>query len=1012
MFDPLERASFEAYYGPFSVDACADPEGHNAQAKKFYHSQNSFLKANVEGENVWLNAPYRRAGHFLKHYLECKERAPTQTSAVIVLPKWDNKPWWKLTQGFRVLRVYPAGSHLFTAPAHPGEVTRTDLGPTRWDVIVFWDPPTLQGIMKALPAETAATSASAETVPLPDTDVITSELEGLQPTSNQLIRLTAVLWGRKVRALIDCGAGDNYISSQLVDEIRPKTLTVPGKVVQLAGPVTQDASRLLNHQTFRIGAFKDKDNFTVTKLARDDLILGKPWLTRVNPPIDWISNTVTITKGQNSYTLRSTVEDTSPTVNLLSSLQLKRELRKGRTAYLAVIREVLEEGTKLEIEGPTKEWKGRLIQVLEKHQKIFEPLPKGLPPERAIDHHIDLEPGARPPYLPTYHMSPLELAELKKQLAELIDMGYIQPSKSPYGAPVLFVPKKNGKLRMCVDYRALNKLTVKNRYPLPRIDELLDQLNGATIFTKLDCQQGYHQIRISGDDGSIQRTAFRTRYGHYEWLVMPFGLTNAPATFQALMNNILRPYLDQFVVVYLDDICIYSKTPEEHLQHVDKVLALLEQHQLYIGLDKCAFGQAEMGFLGHVISKDGVKVDPKKVQAVTEWPTPSNVKDIRSFLGLTGYYRRFIKHYAHLALPLTELTKKENGWKWTASEEAAFQGLKEAVTSAPVLVTANPELPYEVYTDASDFALGAVLLQDQGQGLHPVAYLSRKLSPTEHRYPIGDKELLGIYWALTEWRCYLEGAQFRVNSDHLNHTWFATKKNLNRRQTKWSQWLESYYCGVDIAYKEGKSNLSDPLSRRADLYSISSINTDDLLTRISNSYETDEYYNQPFPYLENINGLWYFGDRLAVPRNLEIRHEIIRECHDSLSGGHLLGVTKTIQRVARRFWWPHMSKTVRQYVTACPSCQRNKPSNQLPGGLLQPIPIPKAKWEEMTMDLITDLPPTRNGYDAIVTFVDRLSKEVHFAPTTKKVDAVGLARIFRTTIYRHHGMPKANNLRP
>ena len=175
---------------------------------------------------------------------------------------------------------------------------------------------------------------------------------------------------------------------------------------------------------------------------------------------------------------------------------------------------------------------------------------------------------------------------------------------------------------------------------------------------------------------------------------MPFGLTNAPATFQALMNNILRPYLDQFVVVYLDDICIYSKTPEEHLQHVDKVLALLEQHQLYIGLDKCAFGHAEMGFLGHVISKDGVKVDPRKVQAVTEWPTPSNVKDIRSFLGLTGYYRRFIKHYAHLALPLTELTKKENGWKWTASEEAAFQGLKEAVTSAPVLVTANPELPY------------------------------------------------------------------------------------------------------------------------------------------------------------------------------------------------------------------------------------------------------------------------------------------------------------------------------
>ena len=207
---------------------------------------------------------------------------------------------------------------------------------------------------------------------------------------------------------------------------------------------------------------------------------------------------------------------------------------------------------------------------------------------------------------------------------------------------------KNGKLRFCVDFRALNKLTIKNRYPLPRIDELLDRLQGAKYFSKLDLQSGYHQIRIAEDDGSIQRTAFRTRYGHYEWSVLPFGLANAPATFQQLMNDILRPYLDQFVIVYLDDICIYSKTKEEHLEHLDKVLTILEQHRLFVGLDKCSFGVQEMEFLGHVVGTDGVKVDPKKVQAVKDWPTPKDVKEVRSFLGLTGYFRRFIRGVAQL----------------------------------------------------------------------------------------------------------------------------------------------------------------------------------------------------------------------------------------------------------------------------------------------------------------------------------------------------------------------------
>lgn len=992
-------------YGPFTVDACADPEGKNALAKKFYHSQKSFLKANVEGENVWLNVPFRRAQRFLKHYLECKERAPTQTSAVIVLPKWEQKPWWQLTQGFRLLRTYPAGSRLFTAPPlAPGE-PRVDMGPTKWPVCVFWDPPTLQGFVKPLPWQETVQSRESDGETEESEEAEPQELCGFRPSSEQLVLLKGRVRGQSVRVLVDSGAGRNYFDSDLAKELSLPTVTMPGNVVQLAGPVTQDASKVVPELKFRIGTYKDQLPFTLTKLASHDMILGKPWLTYLNPQIDWVTHTITFTKKNITHTLKSPAEDKSPVVNELSAMQLKKLIRKGNMAYLAVITEVKEgEAATTKEESSNGDWKQKIQVIIDRYKVIFEKLPNGLPPERAVDHHIDLEPGAKPPFLPIYHMSPLELEELKRQLVELIEKGYIQPSKSPYGAPVLFVPKKNGKLRFCVDYRALNKITVKNRYPLPRIDELLDRLQGAQYFSKLDLQSGYHQIRIAPED--VPKTAFRTRYGHYEWKVLPFGLTNAPATFQGLMNDILRPYLDDFVVVYLDDICIYSKTPEEHLEHLEKVLAVLKEHKLYVGLDKCTFGVEEMEFLGHIVGKDGIKVDPKKVEAVKDWPTPRTVKGVRSFLGFTGYYRRFIRHYAHKALPLTELTKQDNRWRWSSKEQAAFEELKEALTTAPVLVSPNPMLPYEVYTDASNFALGAVLLQNQGKGLQPVAYLSRKLSNTERNYPIGDKEMLGIFWALTEWRCYLEGASFKVNSDHLNHTWFQSKKNLTRRQTKWSQWLESYYSGVEIKYKEGKDNLSDALSRRADLYSLTTVSTSELLDRISAGYERDEYYEKPMPWLTNIDGVWFLGDRIAVPKDMELRQEIIRECHDSPSSGHM-GITKTLQRVAQRFWWPHMGRSIYAYVKACPSCQRNKSSNLRPGGLLQPIPTPAVKWEHITMDLITDLPKTKSGYDAVVTFVDRLSKQVHFAPTTKTVDAPGLAKIFRHTVYKYHGMPRA-----
>ena len=283
-------------------------------------------------------------------------------------------------------------------------------------------------------------------------------------------------------------------------------------------------------------------------------------------------------------------------------------------------------------------------EIRSEYKDLFpEELPPGLPPKREVDHRIELLPGSQPVYRSIYKMSPGELDEMRKQLDQLLSNGFIRPSTSPFGAPVLFVKKKDGSLRMCIDYRGLNMLTVKNRYPLPRCDELFDRIRGAKYFSKLDLRSGYHQVRIHPDD--IHKTAFRTRYGHFEFLVLPFGLTNAPATFMHMMNSIFRPYLDKFVIVFLDDILIYSRSLAEHRRHVRQALDLLRENRLYANAKKCSFFKESLSFLGHVVSAEGISMEKDKVKAIQDWPPPVNVSGVRSFLGLAGYYRKFVKKF-------------------------------------------------------------------------------------------------------------------------------------------------------------------------------------------------------------------------------------------------------------------------------------------------------------------------------------------------------------------------------
>ncbi|GMJ10754.1 hypothetical protein HRI_004744600 [Hibiscus trionum] len=316
-------------------------------------------------------------------------------------------------------------------------------------------------------------------------------------------------------------------------------------------------------------------------------------------------------------------------------------------------------------------------------------------------------------------MAPKDLKELKTQLQEFLDRGFIRPSVSPWGAPVLFVKKKDGTMRMCIDYRQLNKLTIKNKYPLPRIDDLFDQFRGASVFSMIDLRSGYYQLKVK--DVDVPKTAFRTRCEYYEFLVMSFGLTNAPAAFMDMMNRVFHEFLDQFVVVFIDDILVYSRTEDNHDRHLRIVLQALLENQLYAKLSKCEFWLREVVFLGHVVSAEGINVDPHKVEAVMSWKVPKSVTEVRSFLGFAGYYRRFVEGFSKIAAPLTKLLQKNVCFEWTDARQQAFEKLKEALTQALVLIQLESGKEFVVYSDASIVGLGCVLIQEG----KVVAYASR-----------------------------------------------------------------------------------------------------------------------------------------------------------------------------------------------------------------------------------------------------------------------------------------------
>ncbi|GJT52085.1 putative reverse transcriptase domain-containing protein [Tanacetum coccineum] len=559
--------------------------------------------------------------------------------------------------------------------------------------------------------------------------------------------------------------------------------------------------------------------------------------------------------------------------------------------------------------------------IVQDFPEVFpEDLP-GLPPTRQVEFQIDLVPGAAPVARAPYRLAPSEMKELFGQLKELSDKGFIRPSSSPWGAPVLFIEKKDGSFRMCIDYRELNKLTVKNRYPLPKMNDLLDQLQGSNIYSKIDLRSGLH-TKLKVREADISKTAFRTRYGHYEFQVMPFGLTNAPAVFMDLMNRVCKPYLDKFMIVFIEDILIYSKNEKEHKEHLKQILELLKKEELYAKFSKCEFWIPKVQFLGHVIDSEGIHVDPAKIESIKDWTSPKSPTEIRQFLGLAGYYRRFIEGFSKIAKPMTKLTQKKIKFEWGDKQEAAFQLLKQKLCSAPILALPEGSEDFIAYCDASKKGLGAVLMQREKERTRTTIKLDLPKqilnAQTEARKPenIKSEDVGGML---------IENAKFPE------------------------------------AIREQK------LEPRAD-------------------------------------GTLCLNGRSWLPCYGDLRTIIMHESHKSKYSIHP-GSDKMYQDMKKLYWWPNMKADIATYVNKCLTCAKVKAEHQRPSGLLVQPKIPEWKWDNITMDFVTKLPKTSQGYDTIWVIVDRLTKSVIFTPMRETDPLDKLARLYLKEVVTRHGIP-------
>ena len=635
--------------------------------------------------------------------------------------------------------------------------------------------------------------------------------------------------------------------------------------------------------------------------------------------------------------------------------------------------------------------------------------PTGLPPSRGVfDHTIPIEHGARPVNIRPYSYPLKQRDIIENMVQETLNMGVIQHSNSPYASPVVLVGKKDGSWCLCVDYRRLNQQTIKNKFPIPILEELVDKLSGARIFSKVDLRSGYHQLRMNASD--VFKTAFKTHLGYFEFLVMPFGLTNAPTSFQNWMNQVFKPLFRKCVLIFFVDILIYSKSKEEHWTHLQQVFQIMRVNKMHANESKCVFIASKVEYLGHFISGQGVETDPQKVDAIHSWPTPHNVKELRSFLGLTSYYRKFIKDYASINRPLHNLYKK-GAFTWIDESNQDMIALKRALTTAPVLALHNFDDVFEIETDASKDSIGAVLMQHN----HPIVYISMSLGPKGQRLSVYEKELLALVFSVQKWNQYLIENHI-VRTDQKSLKWLLHHKV----STPFQQFCLSKLMGFsyEIHHKKGQDNIAaDALSRVKGaqlLFMAISLVASNLADQLKASYLLDTHLQDILGKLNQdmvVSNYTFLDDllrrkgKLVVGPDQKLRKTIIDWHHSSVEAGHP-GRDGTTRRFKALFYWKGLTKTVRQFVQECLVCQAAKHETTAIPGKLQPLVIPAEVWIDVSMDFISGVPMSMR-YNVILVVVERFSNYAHFIPLYHPYTAVEVAQAYPDFVFKLHGWPRS-----
>ncbi|WVY98895.1 hypothetical protein V8G54_031046 [Vigna mungo] len=728
-----------------------------------------------------------------------------------------------------------------------------------------------------------------------------------------------------LHALSDGGSTHNFIQKEVATRLGlAQSPTAPLKV--LVGSGEELALELLiQGHSFHIALY-------VLDMGGSDVQLG-PIL------MDYQALTMKFVFNQSLIELKG---DSRPQPTSLSLHPLKLVARADPTAqfFSLVVRPSSTPNTLPDHPNP------KVRDLLSSFTSLFSE-PSSLPPPRNTDHAIPLLPNSQPVNVWPYKYPHFQKLEIERQVSKMIASGWIQPSSSPFSSPVLLLKKKDGSWRMCVDYRALNAITVKDRFPLRMVEELLDELGYARCFSKLDLTSGFHQIRLQ--PSNIPKTAFRTHDGHYEYCVMPFGLCNAPATFQSTMNDIFRPLLRRTVIVFFDDILVF-------------------------------------------ISNGGVSPDPGKIEAMVKWPVPTCTKGLRGFLGLTGFYRKFVRHYAAIAQPLTDLLKKGQ-FQWSTHAQKAFDSLKSAMSSITVLALPDFDKTFYVQTDASRTTMGAVLTQDN----RPIAYFSKVFCPRLSKSSAYVRELHAITSAVKRWPQYLLGHFFIIQTDQRTPEQQHYLVKLLGRLNVVADVLSQSDCPL-----QGELHmLSTPqFVFLNELKESQLLDSEFILMR-------DKVLLNPSSYpLFRWNGdLLLYRGKIWINNQSKFIPLLLREFHETPIGGHA-GVSKTLKRISANFFWGSMAKDTKAFVSQCVACQQTKYSTTRPGGLLHPLPIPSGVWEDISLDSVTGLPPS-NGYTVLLVVVDRFSKAVHLGALNSGFTAYKVAELFVSMVCKHHGLPKS-----